>query len=211
MSDKKYTSVFDLKGLELEDFMKKYGDIFEPRYVDLDYYKLYYLGKYDPTLHIFHYLSQTYEINNVVYPGSFIHLAPSYSFSNVTYIDVYENIGDFFEQDDVKKYVDLHKIYDEKTSIIYRNESYMTSQGKFDLMISSNAGSISMDCINLLKQGGLLLVNNGNNDADNAFENECYTYLGYFRFSGNQEKVTFIVDGMSKKSDTYYLFRLDKR
>lgn len=210
MSQKKYTSVFDLEGSALESFMKKYGDIFEPRCVDLEYYKLYYLGKYDPSIHIFHYLRQTYDIERVVYPGSFIHLAPSYSFANVTYIDTYENIDDFFYQEDVKKYVDLHKIYDEETMMTFKAESYLSSTGQYDMMISSNGGSISIDCINLLKVGGLLLVNNGHNDADNAFENERYTYLGYFRFNGNHEKVTFVIDEKSKKSDTYYLFRLDK-
>ena len=210
MKNKKYTSVFDLEGKALDGFMEKYGDIFEPKCVDFEYYKLYYSGKYDPMIHIFNYLAQTYNIDKVVYPGSFIHIAPSFSFSHVTYIDLFDNIDDFFVDSDVLKYLDLHKIYEETTNIEFFHQSYTEMKGQFGLMISSNAGSVSIDCKHLIKPEGLLLANNGHNDADNAFEDESYAYLGCFKFTGDKEHVSFVIDGESKKSDTYYLFRLDK-
>ena len=206
MKEKGYKSVFDLSGKELEVFIEKYGDIHEPRHVDFDYYKMYYLGKYDPMIHIFNLLTQTYNIKSVVYPGSFIHISPSFSFDDVTYIDVYDNIETFFTEPDILKYLDLHKIYKNETKMTFYHKSYTEVTGFFDLVISSNAGSISLDCKHFMKKGTLLLVNNGHSDADNAFEDDDYTYLGDFKFSGNKEHVSFIIEGESKKSNTYYLF-----
>lgn len=164
-----YKSVFELEGKELEMFVEKYGDVFYPRHVDLDYYKAYYLGKYDPTIMIFNYLKSHYEITHVVYPGSFIHIAPSFTFGSVTYIDMYENIDSFYRNEDIFKYVDLHKFYDDATLMTFIYGPYTSHEGQYDLMISSNAGPVSIDCKPLLKSGGLLLVNNGHSDADNAF------------------------------------------
>ncbi len=203
----KYTSVFDMKGKTLDDFTNKYGDIFNPRFVDLEYYKAYYLGKYDETIHIFNYLAQHYDIQSVVYPGSFIHLAPSFAFSHVTYIDKYKHIDDFFEDSDVLKYLSLHKIYDEESVINFINESYQKHIGKYNLVISSNAGPISIECFELLDEDGLLLVNNGHSDADNAFDNDQLTYLGCFEIKGDHKTVNFIEKGKSSRSETYYLFR----
>jgi len=208
MKEKVYTSVFDLNGKELERFIEKYGDIFEPRHVDFEYYKMYYLGKYDPLIHIFNSLAQTYEIKKVVYPGSFIHISPSFSFEDVTYIDVYDNIDEFFTEPDIKKYLNLHKIYKNDTKMTFYHKSYTEVMGSYDLIISSNSGSISIDCKHLMKKGSLLLVNNGHSDADNAFEDDDYNYLGFFKFSGNKEHISFIIEGEREcnKSNTYYLF-----
>lgn len=205
-----YKSVFELEGKELTSFIDKYGDVFYPRYVDLDYYKAYYLGKYDPTIMIFNYLAKTYDIKKVVYPGSFIHIAPSFSFNDVTYIDMYDNIDSFYENEDIFKYIDLHKSYTSATVMNFIHSSYNLHEGKYDLLISSNAGSVSVDCKKLLNKTGYLLVNNGHSDADNAFSDNDYDYLGYFRFKGDKDYVSFIVDGTSKKDDTYYLFKLRK-
>lgn len=207
MKEKVYTSVFDLDKKELNQFIKRYGDVFEPRFVDFDYYKKYYLGKFDPMIHIFNAISQTYDIKSVVYPGSFIHISPSFSFSQVTYIDVYDNIEDFFVDGDIIKYVNLHKIYSQPTTMTFEHKSYLDVKGHYDLVISSNAGSVSMDCKHFMKNGTLLLVNNGHSDADNAFEDDQYEYQGYYKFNGNKEKVSFLIEGESKKSNTYYLFK----
>jgi hypothetical protein len=206
MKKKPYVSVYDLEGRALEAFLEKYGDIFEPRFVDFNYYKMYYLGKFDHMTHLFHLLAQTYKINTVLYPGSFVHITPSFSFRNVTYVDLYDGLEDFFVDEDVIKYIDLHKIYKDQSYINFKQESYLNTEGQYDLIISSNAGSISLDCKKNLKQEGLLLVNNGHSDADNAFSDDDYKYLGYFEFNTNKDKVTFRIDGTSKKSNTYYLF-----
>ena len=103
--------------------------------------------------------------------------------------------------------VEVFRIYDHTSKLTFFHQSYVEVEGKFDLVISSNAGSVSMDCKQFMKNGTLLLVNNGHSDADNAFEDDTYIYLGYYKFSGNKEKVSFVMDGESKKSNTYYLFR----
>lgn len=206
MKKKTYVSVYDLEGRALESFIEKYGDVFEPRFVDFNYYKMYYLGKFDHMTHLFNLLAQTYSITTVFYPGSFIHITPSFAFPNVTYVDLYDGLKDFFIDQDVIKYVNLHKIYEQETQMTFHHESYLQSKGEYDLMISSNAGSISIDCKARLKIGGLLLVNNGHSDADNAFADSSYAYLGYFKFNQNKDKVSFLIDGTSKKSNTFYLF-----
>lgn len=201
-----YKSVFNLEGKALEAFHEKYGDIFEPRYVDLEYYKLYYLGKYDPLIKIFSYL-KSYPIDTVLYPGSFVHLAPSYVFPKVTYLDIYPNLESFFNHQDVWKYLELHKQYTEANDFNFIDTSFVTHEGLYDLVISSNVNGVAIDCKKNIKKGGYLLVNNGHSDADNAFADFDYSYLGYFKFDVNQSHVTFIMNDTSKKSDVYYLFQ----
>jgi hypothetical protein len=205
--NKRPISVFDLEGKQLDEFLEKYGDIFEPRFVDFEYYKLYYLGKYDHHKLIFSYLQKTYDIHHVFYPGSFIHITPSFIFDHVTYIDLYDGIGDFFDSKDVLKYINLHKTYQTATQMIFVHGSYLNREGTYDLVISSNAGSISIDCKGNIKDNGLLLVNNGHSDADNAFADVDYEYLGYFKFNTNNDHVQFVIDGTSNKGDVFYLFR----
>lgn len=205
--NKKPISVFDLEGKALNKFLEQYGDIFEPKCVDLEYYKLYYLGKYDHDRLIFNYMSQTYDIHNVLYPGSFVHITPSLSFSKVTYVDIYPNIASFYKDIDVLKYIDLHKIYEGSTVVEFIEKSYVNLDGEYDLVISSNAGSISLDCKNNIKTGGYLLVNNGHSDADNAFSDTTYEYLGYFKFNTNKDHVQFILDNTSRKSSDFCLFK----
>lgn len=199
-------SVFDLEGRDLELFHDKYGDIFEPKFVDLEYYKLYYLGRYDPLIKIFDYL-KSFPIEKVLYPASYIHLAPSYVFSDVTYVDVYPNIDDFFQQEDVIKYINLHKYYKESCHMKFFNDSFVNFDGLYDLVISSNINSVAIDCKKNIRKDGYLLVNNGHSDADNAFLDKDYKYLGYFKFEDNNETLKFIENATSKKSDIYYLFQ----
>lgn len=200
-------SVFTLEGKELQAFLDKYGDIFEPRLVDFEYYKLYYLGKYDHHRLIFNYIREMYNIDRVFYPGSFVHITPSFTFPNVTYADTHAGLTHFFNSEDVVKYIELHKIYQEPTIMSFVNDSYITVTDAFDLMISSNAGSVSIDCKHCLKHGGLLLVNNGHSDADNAFADNDYEYIGYFKYDYKKEHVNFILDGTSTRSNTFYLFK----
>lgn len=207
MDRKGYKSVFDLEGSALEAFLDKYGDIFEPTCVDLEYYKLYYQGKYDPMIKLFDYLKKTFEIKTVVYPGSFIHVAPSYVFPHVTYLDVYPNIESFFVEEEVVQYLEYHKFYEEENQWVFQPESYMMHKGTYDLVISSNAGSISIDCKHLMHSGTFLVVNNGHSDADNAFDDPVYEYIGCFNFSLDQNNVTLILGNRCEKSDTYYLFK----
>ncbi len=206
----KYKSIYDLSEKEVVEFRKKYGDLYNPVHVDLNYYKMYYLGKYDHLIHMFQLLAQTYEIEKVLYPGSFIHLSPSYSFSDVIYVDSYAGNDSFFEDDYVNKYLNLHKFYKEDSKYKFINSDYLSldlEDELFDLLISSNASSISIDCYKYLKKGGLLLVNNGHSDADNAMDNQDYEYMGLYKFGLNKENVNFVLSGRSDKSSTFYLFK----
>lgn len=206
----KYKSVYDLTDLELEEFEEKYGDLHYPKYVDLTYYKMYYLGKYDCHLHLFQSFAQSYDVDKVLYPGSFIHVAPSFSFPDVIYADIYPGIESFFTDEEILKYIELHKFYDGETKITYLHENYESlsiDEDSIDLLISSNAGSVSVDCKKYLKRGGYLMANNGHSDADNAMNDDDYEYIGFYKYNINKDRVTFIMNGTSKKSSSFGLFQ----
>lgn len=206
----KYKSVYDLTEEELEEFEEKYGDLHYPKYVDLTYYKMYYLGKYDYHIHLFQTFAQNYNIKKVLYPGSFIHIAPSFSFSDVVYADIYPGLEDFFKDEEILTYIDLHKFYKEETKIKFLHENYESlsvENESFDLLISSNAGGVSVDCKKYLKSGGYLLANNGHSDADNAMNDSDYEYIGYYKFNTNKDKVTLVMNNTSTKSSSFYLFQ----
>lgn len=145
-------------------------------------YKKYHIDRDDERLGLFLEIAEKFNIRSVLYPGSFVHIAPSFVFPRVFYIDSYKKAKFFFEDPSVYEYICKNKIYKDKPEIFFQLKNYMRSieapEGSFDLLISQYAGFVSQGSKKYLKVGGILLTNNSHGDASMASIDKDYKFIG---------------------------------
>ena len=132
-----------------------------------------YIAKIGDRYNLFKLLKDNFTIKNIVYPGSYIDITPSFFFPKAYYIDTDKKAKKFFEKENsILDFIKKNKTYKEDIKIKYYPKDYrMNFQGIItpsDLLISLYAGFISKYCKNLLKKNGLLLANNSHGDASMA-------------------------------------------
>jgi hypothetical protein len=141
-------------------------------------YKHYYIDRDYEQVDLFRILKNEYGIKKVIYPGSYIHISPSFIFPDVVYIDSDKNAKMYFQGNDLIHLVNSKKEYTEDPKITFFGLSYENHieelELKFDLLISQYAGFISSACKDYLRIGGYLLVNNSHGDAGLASIDENY-------------------------------------
>ena len=145
--------------------------------IGIELYKSYIDNNWD-RLDLFRKVSEKYTINTALYPGSYIHITPSFIIPKVTYVDNDRKAKKFFELEEVYQYIRETKMYDTESCVQYYPVDYTTqfepTDGSYDLLISLYAGFISQACKSYLKEGGLLLVNNSHGDAGMANLDDDY-------------------------------------
>ena len=126
-------------------------------------------------------IEKTYKVEKAIYPGCYVHVSPSFIFSEVVYIDSDTNAKKFFKSDKLKDFICERKEYKEDPKITFYGIDYKEKIDKllrqFDLLISQYAGFISYTCKEYLKMGGILLVNNSHGDAGLASIDENYRLI----------------------------------
>ncbi len=119
---------------------------------------------------LFRAVAEAVPATTVLYPGSFVDIAPSFVWPAVTYVDVDKRANQFFgdiegvdellvanEADPLQHTVRfIHGDYDDELDL---------PAGSFDLLVSLYAGLVSEHCTRYLKVGGHLLVNSSHGDA----------------------------------------------
>lgn len=144
-------------------------------------YKQYYMDRDYEQVDLFRLLKKTYGLMKVIYPGSYIHISPSFIFPDVVYIDSDKNAEKFFSSNELIPLVHERKEYSEDPKIAFRGVSYENLveefHSQFDLLISQYAGFISYVCKDYLRIGGYLLVNNSHGDAGLASIDEDYKLI----------------------------------
>jgi hypothetical protein len=118
---------------------------------------------------LFKSISEQYFIESALYPGSYIHISPSFYFKEVVYVDTDSKARKFFEDDSFKKLITERKVYSEDSELRFYPLNYQEEipekEGYFDLLISQYAGFVSRYCKKYLKEGGILVANNSHGDA----------------------------------------------
>ena len=137
----------------------------------------------------------------VLYPGSYVDIAPSVWFDDVTYVDTDKRAAKFFDQpDEVAALVDAkRRAVDMPTgaaSVEFHHLDYQTplpeADESFDLLVSLYAGFISEHCTNHLRVGGTLLVNPSHGDAAMASIDPRYELTGVLASSDGTYRSTNI-------------------
>jgi hypothetical protein len=90
-----------------------------------------------------------YGCKSALYPGSFIHITPSFIFPEVIYVDSHSQAKRFFKNiKDVIEIINSKKQYPKKSNVIFFGQSYLkplpTPVNSIDLLISQYAGFVSM-------------------------------------------------------------------
>ena len=142
--------------------MKKPLNLYQEFYIDRDY----------ELVAMFRLLNERFKIQKVLYPGSYVHIAPSFIFPDVTYVDSFKKAQPFFANPIVAEYIKKRKEYPQEARfsflpIDYRKELGLEKES-FDLLVSLYAGLITPVCKQYVKPGGYLLVNNSHGDASIA-------------------------------------------
>ena len=153
----------------------------------VDLYKKYYSDIQFERAGLFRLLQRHYRCIEVLYPGSFIHITPSFFFPHVVYIDKNSVAAEFFQDTgSVLRLVNRNKEYKRSAYIRFLREDYSKitrlEDARFDLLISLYAGNIPRVCKRYLKPGGLLLINYFQDDLVEAGHDPEYNLVGAVRY-----------------------------
>lgn len=121
-------------------------------------------------LRLFTAVGEAVQAERVLYPGSYVDLAPSFVWPAVTYVDVDRRASQFFDDEEgVRALIAEHEVDPDARSVRFMAADYTDplglDDGEFDLLISLYAGFISEACTRHLRVGGSLLVNPSHGDA----------------------------------------------
>jgi hypothetical protein len=154
---------------------------------------------------IFKLLVDHYGVQRALYPGSYIHIAPSFYIPTTVYIDSYEKTEDFFNDKTIFEYISKNRSYKKIPIVRYHYSNYNLDFGEkvedFDLLISLHAGFISQSCKKYLKNEGILLVNNSHGDAGMAYLDKYYEFIAAIYRSNRQYRLT------DKNLDKYFILK----
>ena len=129
-------------------------------------------------------------IETVLYPGSYVDIAASFVFGNVTYNDSDRRAAKFFDDrstvddiiaaniermDEVPTWTFIPSDYTEPLNI---------PTNHYDLLVSLYAGFVSECCTRYVRPGGWLLVNASHGDAAMASTIAGYTLVGVVKKKG---------------------------
>ncbi len=148
---------------------------------NLQLYNKFFVEKNAERVDLFRKMKAKYNLESAIYPGSFVHIAPSLVFRQTAYIDSDRRVSSFFNDPEVVNFVESKKDYQEKSVIQAFQQDYSKKLpidvGMFDLMISQYAGFVSQECKQYLKVGGILLANNSHGDSGLAFLDSEYELI----------------------------------
>ena len=129
----------------------------------------------------------------VLYPGSYVDVAPSFVYDDVTYADIDKRAAEFFA--DTEGVTQIIGEHGGNTSgrVAFLHGNYRTLEleaESFDLLISLYAGFISDACGHLVRRGGMLLVNSSHGDAALAALDPRFSLCAVVSASGRQYHVS---------------------
>lgn len=121
-------------------------------------------------LRLFAAVADAVDAVTVLYPGSYVDLAPSFVWPSVTYVDVDRRARQFFgDEDGVRELLTEHGADPAHHAVRFIGADYSDPldlrDGEFDLVISLYAGFVSEHCTPYLRVGGTLLANPSHGDA----------------------------------------------
>lgn len=165
-------------------------------------YNKYFTKNQFTRLNLFEKLKSNYNLNKVLYLGSYIHITPSLVFPEVVYVDSYKKTKKLLEEPTVPKFIEKNKLYPENSKFKYIQEDYtkpLCIKNDFDLLISQYAGFVSQAGKQYLKTGGILIANNSHGDASMANLDSNYQLIAVANHTNDTWRIN------SKNLDTYFI------
>jgi hypothetical protein len=129
----------------------------------------------DHRLRLFGALAEVLKPASVLYPGSYVDIAPSVFFDEVRYVDSDKRAPRFFEQQALRQLIAEKRkqlARPQGGSFSFEHRDYRTplsiADRSVELLISLYAGFVSEHCTQYLAPEGHLLVNDSHGDASMA-------------------------------------------
>lgn len=137
----------------------------------------------------------------VLYPGSFVDIAPSFVFDTVTYVDSNRRAKRFFaDTTGVDEIITGHR---PDSRWQFFSADYQTEldidEGSAGLLVSLYAGFVSEHCTRYLRPGGWLLVNSSHGDAAMASIDPRYSLVAVVNSRSGQYTIS------ERDLDTYMI------
>ena len=171
-------------------------------------YNEYFIKKNDERIELFKILSDIFNIKNGMYPGSFVHITPSFFISQMVYVDTDKRCNHFFSDRLTLDYIIRKKTYNESPEIRFHHTDFTNNINEraesFDLLVSLYSGFISKYCKKYLKKSGVLIVNNSHGDAPLAYFDRSFKMIGVIKRYGNHFKIS------DKDLSTYFKTKTGK-
>ena len=137
-----------------------------------------YVRKQFERIDLFKAIVDRYGVKRALYPGSYVHVSPSFVIPTVAYVDTDRRCPGFFSDHAVLRMVMRRRRYDPEPQVIFHHADYThpfgERTGSFDLLISQWAGPVTQACRRYLRRGGIALVNDSHGDASLAYLDRCY-------------------------------------
>ena len=148
------------------------------------------------------------DVDTVLYPGSYVDIAPSFIWPSVTYIDVDRRAERFFaDEGGVSELLVEHGVDPDHHAVRFVHADYTDdldlADCSFDLLVSLYAGFVSEHCTRYLRPGGFLLVNPSHGDAAMASLNSRFRLRGVVVSRSGRYSVR------TKELDTYLVPKRD--
>ncbi len=145
-------------------------------------------------LRLFSAVATEVDASTVLYPGSFVDVAPSFVFPSVVYVDNDRRAEQFFADDGgVEEIIAANTIDQRARSVTFIPADYQTdlelADQSFDLLISLYAGFISEHCSRYLRVGGSLLVNSSHGDVAMASIDPQFRLVAVVNATGGTYRV----------------------
>ena len=157
---------------------------------------------------LFRAVAEAVDVATVLYPGSYVDLAPSFVWPSVTYVDIDQRAGKFFgDEGGVTQLLVEHDADPATHRVRFIRADYTDpldlEHAEFDLLISLYAGFVSEACTRHLRVGGTLLVNPSHGDAAMASIDERYRLTAVVTSQSGRYSVS------SRHLDTYLVPKRD--
>lgn len=137
---------------------------------------------------LFEAVARHFGATQAMYPGSWIHIAPSLFVPEVVYVDVDRRCPGFFADPAVDAWLQQHRRYAAPAAFRFHHQDYARPipepDDHVDLLISQFAGIVSQRCTRHLRPGGHLLANDSHGDAGVAFLDPRFELVGTFTNDG---------------------------
>ena len=169
----------------------------------IELYKEYFVDREFERLDLFQLLAEQFKVQSALYPGSFVHITPSFVFPKTTYVDSDKRAKQFFQFPEVFDFIALHKTYPQNAIVTFHPTDYRKEiderNESYDLLISQYAGFVSQHCKCYLKINGILLVNNSHGDASMASIDPDYEFIAVILKNKGKHRIS------KRGLDTYFV------
>lgn len=186
----------------------------------IDLYQKYFQDRQFERFDLFEIVADKLKVQRALYPGSFVHITPSFVIPDVVYVDSDEQAKQFFGKLEIYKLIAERKVYPQEAKVTFYFADYRKDFNEpsknFDLLISQYAGFVGQFCKPYLKTGGFLLANNSHGDAGLAAIDNDYQLKAVFSVSNGKYRFSeknldeFFIPKSSIQITKEYLERLQK-